>query len=87
MTDYLLENEVKVGLRRVRRLMGIEAVYRLKSLSKLGEAVYVKKYLLRGLKIDHRNQVWSIDITYIPMKKGFMYLTTVIDVYSRFIVG
>ena len=39
------------------------------------------------LKIDHRNQVWSIDITYIPMAKGFMYLTAIIDVYSRFIVG
>ena len=90
MTDYLLENEIKVGLRRVRRLMrlmGIEAVYRRKSLSKLGEASYIKKYLLRGLKIDHSNQVWSIDITYIPMKKGFMYLTAIIDVYSRFIVG
>lgn len=90
MTDYLLENEIKVGLRRVRRLMrlmGIEAVYRRKSLSKLGEVSYIKKYLLRGLKIDHSNQVWSIDITYIPMKKGFMYLTAIIDVYSRFIVG
>ena len=90
MTDYLLENDYKVGLRRVRRLMrlmGIDAVYRRKSLSTLGKAVYIKKYLLRGLKIDHRNQVWSIDITYIPMKKGFMYLTAIIDVYSRFIVG
>lgn len=44
-------------------------------------------YLLRGLKIDHKNQVWSIDIAYIPMAKGFMYLTAIIDVYSRFIVG
>jgi putative transposase len=90
MTDHLLESEVKVGLRRVRRLMrlmGIEAVYRRKSLSKLGEAVYIKKYLLRGLKVNRRNQVWSIDITYIPMKEGFMYLTAIIDVYSRFIVG
>ena len=90
MTDFLLENDFKVGQRRVRRLMrlmGIEAVYRKRSLSKLGQAVYIKPYLLRGLKIDHRNQVWSIDITYIPMKKGFMYLTAIIDVYSRFIVG
>ena len=90
MTDFLLENSFKVGLRRVRRLMrkmGIDAVYRKKSLSKLGQAVYIRPYLLRGLNIDHRNQVWSIDITYIPMKKGFMYLTAIIDVYSRFIVG
>lgn len=49
--------------------------------------VGIKPYLLRGLDIDHRNQVWCIDITYIPMKKGFMYLTAIIDVYSRFIVG
>ena len=52
-----------------------------------GSSVYIMPYLLRGLKIDHRNQVWSIDITYIPMAKGFMYLTAIIDVYSRFIVG
>ena len=90
MTDFLLENNFKVGLRRVRRLMrlmGIQAVYRKRSLSTLGAAKYIKPYLLRGLKVDRRNQVWSIDITYIPMKKGFMYLTAIIDVYSRFIVG
>ena len=90
MTDFLLENGYEVGQRRVRRLMrlmGIEAVYRRKSLSTSGKTVYVKPYLLRGLKIDHGNQVWSIDITYIPMRKGFMYLTAIIDVHSRFIVG
>lgn len=90
MTDYLLENNFKVGTRRVRRLMrlmGIHAIYRKRSLSVLGSTKYIKPYLLRGLKIDHINQVWSIDITYIPMKKGFMYLTAIIDVYSRFIVG
>ena len=52
-----------------------------------GVAKYIKPYLLRGLKVDHRNQVWSIGITYIPTKKGFMYLTAIIDVYSRFILG
>jgi len=90
MTDFLLEDGFKVGLRRVRRLvrlMGIQAVYRKRSLSTLGQAVYIKKYLLRGLEVNHKNEVWSIDITYIPMKKGFMYLTAIIDVYSRFIVG
>ena len=90
MTDHLLEDGIKVGTRRVRRLMrkmGIEAIYRRKSLSKLGRAVYIKPYLLRGLRVDHSNQVWRIDITYIPMKKGFMYLTAIIDVHSRYIVG
>ena len=90
MTDYLKENNFKVGQRRVRRLMrlmGIDAIYPKKRLSVLGEASYIKPYLLRGLDITRRNQVWSIDITYIPMRKGFMYLTAIIDVYSRFIVG
>lgn len=90
MTDFMLENGLKVGLRRIRRLMrkmGIDEVYRRKALSTLGQTVYIRPYLLRGLKIDHRNQVWSIGITYILMKKGFMYLMAIIDVYSRYIVG
>lgn len=90
MTDFLLDKGYKVGQRRVRRLMrlmGVQAIYPKKHLSVPGPAVYIMPYLLRGLKIDHRNQVWSIDITYIPMAKGFMYLTAIIDVYSRFIVG
>ena len=69
------------------RLMGIQALYSKKHLSVPGPAVYIMSYLLRGLNVDHRNQVWSINITYIPMAKGFMYLTAIIDVYSRFIVG
>lgn len=73
MTNYLLEQGYKVGLRRIRRLMrpmGIQAIYPKKHLSVLEQTSYIKKYLLKGLNIDHRNQVWSIDITYIPMKKG-----------------
>ena len=69
------------------RIESIMPVCHRKHLSKLGSASYIKPYLLRGLDIDHRNQVWCIDITYIPMKKGFMYLTAIIDIYSRFIVG
>lgn len=90
MTDAMLEAGFKVGIRRIRRLMrlmGIEALYRRRSLSKLGMAKYIKPYLLSKLKINHRNQVWCIDISYIPMKKGFMYLVAIIDVYSRFVVG
>src|SRR5690625_2785126 len=48
---------------------------------------YVHPYLLCHLTITRPNQVWAIDITYIPMKRGFMYLTAIIDLYSRFIVG
>ena len=46
-----------------------------------------RPYLLRNLDIKRANQIWSIDITYIPMAKGFMYCTAIIDVYSRRIVG
>ncbi len=53
----------------------------------LKEKEYVYPYLLRGLEIKRPNQVWEIDITYIPMANGFLYLTAIIDVYSRFIVG
>lgn len=65
MTDFLLEEGYKVGLRKVRRmmrLMGIMPVLHRKHLSKLGSASYIKPYLLRGLEIDHRNQVWCIEV-------------------------
>lgn len=45
------------------------------------------KNLLKGLDIDHRNQVWELDISYIPMRRGYMYLFAVIDVYTRYVVG
>jgi putative transposase len=80
----------RVNLKRVRRLlrkMGRCTVYRRKSLSKLGKAAYIFPYLLRELKIEKPNLVWCIDITYIPMKKGFLYCCAIIDVYSRLIVG
>jgi len=67
--------------------MGVLAIYPKRNLSKLGKAKYICPYLLKDLEIDHPNHVWEIDITYIPMCKGFMYLTAIIDVYSRYIVG
>jgi len=67
--------------------MGIMAIYPQRNLSKLLHAKYVHPYLLRGLSIERRNQLWAIDITYIPTAKGFMYLTAIIDVYSRYVVG
>lgn len=90
MVDYLKGEGYQVGRKLVRRLMaleGLRAVYPLKSLSKGGWAKYRMPYLLRGLQITGRNQVWSTDISYIPMENGFMYLYAVIDVYSRYIVG
>jgi putative transposase len=67
--------------------MGIMAMYPKRNLSKLGLAKYIKPYLLKGLNIDRPNVAWAIDITYIPMAKGFMYLTAIIDIYSRYIVA
>jgi len=90
MQDYLLSCGLIVNHKKVRRLlrkMGIMAIYPKRNLSKLGLAKYIRPYLLRGIEIKRPNKVWAIDITYIPMAKGFMYLTAIIDVYSRYIVG
>jgi putative transposase len=91
MQDFLQnEHQITANYKRVQRLlrlMGIMAVYPKRNLSKLGHAKYIRPYLLRGLKIDHPNQVWAIDITYIPMAKGFMYLIAIIDVFSRYVVA
>lgn len=90
MQDYLFTKGYTVNHKRVRRLlrlMGVMAIFPKRNLSKLGNAKYIHPYLLRGMEITKPNQVWEIDITYIPMAKGFMYLTAIIDVYSRFVVG
>lgn len=90
MQDYLFCMGFVINHKRVRRLlrkMGIMAIYPRRNLSKLGNAKYIRPYLLKGFKIDCPNQVWAIDITYIPMAKGFMYLTAIVDIYSRYVVG
>ncbi len=90
MQDFLFALGFVVNHKRVRRLlrlMGLMAIYPKRNLSKLGIKKYIHPYLLKGLTIERPNQVWAIDITYIPMKKGFLYLTAIIDVYSRYVVG
>ena len=90
MQDFLMASGFVVNQKRIRRLlrkMGVMAIYPKRNLSKLGQAKYIRPYLLRGLKIEKANQVWETDITYIAMAKGFMYLTAIIDVYSRYVVG
>jgi len=90
MQDFLRGKGYSVNHKRVRRLlrkMGVMAIYPKKNLSKLGNAKYIRPYLLRNLTIERPNQVWAVDITFIPMKKGFMYLTAIIDLYSRYVVG
>ena len=73
-------------VRRLMRLMGLMAIYPSKKLSIGNKAHKIYPYLLRGLKIERVNQVWQTDITYIPMKKGFMYMMAIIDVKSRYIL-
>ena len=90
MQDLLLSLGILANHKRVRRLlrlMGMMAIYPKRNLSKLGLIKYIRPYLLKGMKIERPNQVWAIDITYIPMKNGFLYLTAIIDLYSRYIVG
>lgn len=87
---FFLARNYPVGPKRIRRLlkiMGRQTIYRKKNLTKQGLKEFIKPYLLKDLTITHANQVWCTDITYIPMKHGFMYLTAIIDVYSRKIVG
>ncbi len=67
--------------------MGIEAIYQKPNLSKPNITHKVYPYMLRGVKIERVNQVWSTDITYIRMRNGFMYLTAVIDWYSRYVLA
>ena len=79
-----------VNLKRVHRLMrlmGLEAVYQKPNLSRPAEGHQIYPYLLRGVAINQPNQVWSTDITYIPMVNGFLYLCVVIDWYTRFILS
>jgi len=82
----LAANGSKVGRRHVKTLMqkmGIEALYRHPRTTKPEPGHKVYPYLLRGLPITRPNQVWAMDITYVPMAKGFVYLAVVLDWFSR----
>ncbi len=75
-----------VGRKRVRRLMrlmGLSAIYQKPRTSDPHPAHRVYPYLLRGLTIERANQVWCADVTYIPMRRGFLYLVAVMDWWSR----
>lgn len=90
MTAWLLEKGYMVNRKRVKRLMelmGWQTVYRKPNTSKPNKQHLIYPYLLRNLQVDHRNQVWEIDITYIPMRKGFMYLCAIIDVHTRYVIN
>jgi putative transposase len=86
LRDMLRREGLEVGRRHVATLMrrmGIEALYRKPNTSRRHPAHPVYPYLLRGMAIERANRVWSMDITYIPMARGFVYLTAVMDWHSR----
>jgi putative transposase len=72
---------------RLMKLMGWQTLYRKPNTSKPGKRRLIYPYLLKGLKIDHSNQVWAVDITYVPMRKGFMYLCAIIDLHTRYVLN
>ena len=72
---------------RLMQLMGIEAIYPKPKLSKSDESYPKYPYLLKGLEIKAPNQVWCSDITYIPTERGFVYLTVIMDWYSRYVLS
>ena len=86
MTIYLRSKGFEVNRKRVRRLMrqlGLWTVYPKPNLSKIAPQHRKYPYLLRNLPINHANQVWSTDITYLPVFKGHFYLVAILDWYSR----
>jgi putative transposase len=74
-------------VQRLMRTMGIEALYPRRRTSQPSPEHAVYPYLLRGLTIDRANQVWCADITYLPLRRGFLYLTAVMDWHSRFVLA
>ena len=86
LRDLLSRRGVTVGRKHVRTLMrrmGIEAIYRKPNTSRRHPRHPIYPYLLRDLKVVRPNQVWVMDITYIPMAKGFVFLAAVVDWYTR----
>lgn len=86
LRDMLGREGVQVGRQRVATMMkrmGIEAIYRRPNTSKPAPGHKIYPYLLRGQKVERPNQVWAMDISYIPMARGFVYLAAVVDWFSR----
>lgn len=90
MHQYICSLGYDVNIKRIRRLlrqMGVLAIYPKRNLSIPNIENKKYPYLLKNLPIERCNQVWSTDITYIPMEKGFLYLVAVIDWYSRYVIS
>jgi len=90
MTAWLVTQGEEVNRKRVQRLMrtmGLEAIYPKPRTSTPGKRHKISPYLLRDVTIERADQVWSADITYVPMTTRFMYLAAVIDWFSRYVVA
>jgi putative transposase len=90
LTQWLVKQGEVVNRKRIQRLlrlMGLEAIYPKPKLSagRAGHRLY--PYLLRDVRIERPDQVWSTDITYVPLTSGFMYLAAIIDWYSRYVLA
>jgi putative transposase len=86
LRDLLRGEGIAIGRELVAtmmRRMGLEALYRRPNTSKPADGHKIYPYLLRGLAVERPNQVWAMDITYIPMARGFVYLAAVVDWFSR----
>ena len=89
MTHHLNHRGYHVNRKRIQRLMrlmGIEAIYPKPKRSTINSEHRIYPYLLRDYEVTAANEVWSADITYIPMDKGFMYLVAILDGYSRYVI-
>ncbi len=89
MTVILQRQGYKVNHKRIARLMrtmGLQALFPRKNLSQPAQGHQIYPYLLRNMTIEHVDQVWSTDITYIAMAQGFMYLVAIIDWFSRYVL-
>lgn len=90
LTAWLKEKGFSVNIKRVRRLMKLidwQTIYREPKTTISNQMHRKYPYLLKDLKIERKNQVWATDITYIPMRKGFMYLIAIIDVHTRYVLN
>lgn len=85
MADVLGVNRKRT--QRLMRLMGIEAIYPKKRTTWPGVGHKIYPYLLRDVQVKRPDQVWASDITYVPLRHGFLYLTVVMDWYSRFVLS
>jgi putative transposase len=90
LTKWLTQQGEDVNRKRVQRLlqlMGLVAIYPKPKLSAAAAGHRIYPYLLRNVRIERPNQVWSTDITYVPLTTGFMYLAAIIDWYSRYVIA